>query len=194
MHPPPPINVAWTKLICWLSSLEERDYCNPIVGTDIKTMPCESSADVFFMLDNMPAEEQGNKEEIEIITQVAKGLSLGRNAGSISVLVNAQGMSNPSIVDDNNQQLNPPLYALAYNTTSSQCASCRAAWYDNSEYLSQEKNRLSNNSIIRTKWYNRETSAHGIGEQDFERIRTEKSRPSRCSIEEFRLVTSNMES
>jgi hypothetical protein len=110
---------------------EERDFCNPPVGTDMRSFPCESSADVFFMLDNMPAEGTGNREEIEIITQVVKTLNLGKDAGSVSVLVNAQGSSNPSIVDENNMQLNPPLYALAYNTTSSQCASCRAAWFDN---------------------------------------------------------------
>jgi len=98
----------------------------------MKSAPCESSADVFFMLDNMPAQEVGNKEEIEIITQVAKTLNLGRNYGSVSVLVNSQGSSNPSIVDENNQPINVPLYAIAYNTTSSQCASCRAAWFDNS--------------------------------------------------------------
>lgn len=87
----------------------------------------------------MPAEGTGNREEIEIITQVVKTLNLGKDAGSVSVLVNAQGSSNPSIVDENNMQLNPPLYALAYNTTSSQCASCRAAWFDNSQYISYIK-------------------------------------------------------
>lgn len=110
---------------------EERDFCNPSTGVDIKTAPCESASDVFFMLDNMPAEGIGNKEEIEIITQVVKTLNLGRSAGSVSVLVNSMGSYNPAIVDDNNQPINPPLYALAYNTTSSQCASCRTAWFDN---------------------------------------------------------------
>ncbi len=120
-------------------STEEREFCNPPVGTDIRSFPCESSADVFFMLDNMPAEGTGNREEIEIITQVVKTLNLGRDAGTVSVLVNAQGSSNPSIVDENNVPFNPPLYALAYNTTSSQCASCRAAWFDNSQYISYIK-------------------------------------------------------
>ena len=109
---------------------EEREFCTPQTGTDIRSSPCESSSDVFFMLDNMPA-EGSSVEEIEIVTQVVKTLNLGRNAGSVSVLVNAQGSSNPSIVDDDNLPLNPPLYALAYNTTSSQCASCRTAWFDN---------------------------------------------------------------
>ena len=81
----------------------------------------------------MPAQGGGNEEEIEIVTQVVKTLNLGRNAGSVTVLVNAQGQPNPSLVDDNNVQLNPPLYTLVYNTTSSQCASCRTAWFDNSQ-------------------------------------------------------------
>ena len=122
-------------IILSLDLIDEREFCTPQVGTDIKSAPCESSADVFFMLDNMPAQGGGTAEEIEIVTQVVKRLNLGRNAGSVTVLVNAIGSSNPSIVDDNNVQLNPPLFALAYNTTSSQCASCRAAWYDNSKYL-----------------------------------------------------------
>ena len=91
------------------------------------------------MLDNSPAQGaqgshvDGMKEEIEIITQVVKSLNLGRNAGSVTIVVNSQGSANPNIVDENNVQLNPPLYALAYNTTSSQCATCRAAWFDNSQ-------------------------------------------------------------
>ena len=119
----------------WTTFTDEGMFCSPTVGTDIRSAPCESSTDVFFMLDNMPAKGEATQEEVEIVTQVVRTLNLGRNAGSVSVLVNAQGSSNPSIVDDNNVQLNTPLYALAYNTTSSQCASCRAAWFDNSQSI-----------------------------------------------------------
>ncbi|XP_054166899.1 uncharacterized protein LOC128964334 [Oppia nitens] len=116
-------------------SSDERTFCmQGLTGSDIKTAPLETSADVLFMLDNMGARGQAFDEELELITRVSRSLYLSRTGGSISVLVNSQGVNNlPNIVDDNNQQLNTPLYALAYNTTSSQCATCRAAWFENNQ-------------------------------------------------------------
>ena len=112
--------------------IEERDYCTTTsVGTDYKSATIETSTDVFFMLDNMPAEGEGFDEEIKMVTNIARQLSLGRNAGSVTVLVNSQMQNNIDLVDDNGFQINTPMYAIAYNTTSSQCASCRTAWFDN---------------------------------------------------------------
>ncbi|CAG2121324.1 unnamed protein product, partial [Medioppia subpectinata] len=119
---------------------DERDYCTATsLGTDLNAASVETTADVFFLLDNMPAMGEGFDEEVNVVTNVVRRLTLGRNAGSVTVLVNSQMQNDVNLVDDYGNQILTPLYALAYNTTSSQCASCRTAWYDNSQTKINER-------------------------------------------------------
>ena len=107
----------------------DSDYCEPLKETDIKYVPCESANDVFFLIDI-----QGKfDEQTAFITEVIRNMDLRRYSGSVTVLANTQ--YNQSIfdyIDENKMTIFTPLTPLAYNTTKSQCASCRVAWFNKS--------------------------------------------------------------
>ena len=109
---------------------DDNEFCTLQISTDIKTAPCESASDVFFLIDI-----QGRiDEQIAFVTEIVRNLDLRRYAGSVTILANTQSIGSiPGLVDENNLPIVVPLNPLAYNTTSSQCASCRVAWIDNSK-------------------------------------------------------------
>ena len=108
---------------------DDNEFCTMQISTDIKSAPCESASDVFFLIDI-----QGRiDEQIAFVTEVVRNLDLRRYGGAVTVLANTQSNGSiPDQVDENNLQIVVPLNPLAYNTTPSQCASCRVAWIDNS--------------------------------------------------------------
>ena len=110
---------------------EDKEFCSSSIQPDIKLAPCETVSDAIILIDI-----QGQREEqITFITEVIRNLDLRRNGGAVTVLVNTHlngSIPDLIIADDNNLPINVPLTPLAYNTTSSQCASCRIAWFDNS--------------------------------------------------------------
>lgn len=107
----------------------DSDYCEPLKETHIKYVPCEAANDVFFLIDI-----QGKlDEQVAFITEVVRNMDLRRYGGSVTVLTNTQ--YNQSIfdyIDENKMTIFAPLTPLAYNTTTSQCASCRVAWFNKS--------------------------------------------------------------
>ena len=122
---------------------DDTEFCTLQISTDIKSAPCESASDVFFLIDI-----QGRiDEQIAFVTEIVRNLDLRRNAGSVTILANTQSIGSiPGLVDENNLPIVVPLNPLAYNTTSSQCASCRVAWIDNS-------NKTLNSFFIKIKHY-----------------------------------------
>ena len=108
---------------------DDNEFCTLQISTDIKTAPCESASDVFFLIDI-----QGQiDEQIAFVTEVVRNLDLRRYGGAVTVLTNTQSIGSIPPQDQNNLPIVVPLNPLAYNTTSSQCASCRVAWIDNSK-------------------------------------------------------------
>lgn len=99
----------------------DGDYCYPTNETDTKFIPCEGSSDVFFMIDI-----RGDlDEQAAFVTELVRYLDLRRNGGSVTVLTNTQSNESfPELFDDYNLPIKVPFSALAYNTTSSQRASC----------------------------------------------------------------------
>ena len=110
---------------------EDKEFCTSLIQPDINSAPCEAVSDAIILIDI-----QGQREEqITFITEVIRNLDLRRNGGAVTVLANSQlngSISDLIITDDNNLPINISLTSLVYNTTSSQCASCRIAWFDNS--------------------------------------------------------------
>ena len=109
---------------------DDNEFCTLQISTDIKSAPRESASDVFFLID---IQGPSNKQ-ITFVSEIVRNLDLGRNAGSVTILVNAQSNGSiPDIVDENNLPIVVPLNSLAYNTTSSQYASCRVTWIHKSK-------------------------------------------------------------
>lgn len=107
----------------------DSGYCKPSKETDIRYAPCEAVSDVLFLIDIQGRFDQ----QIVFLTEVIRNMDLRRNGGSVTVLANTH--YNQSIFDyvDENKMTNfTPLTPLAYNTTISQCASCRVAWFNKS--------------------------------------------------------------
>lgn len=102
---------------------DDNDFCTPPVQNDIISAPFEASSDVFIMIDvNGQIDEQST-----FITELVRHLDLRPHGSSVTILANAY--SNGPIPDRNNY---PTLTSIAYNTTSSQFASCRVIWFDKS--------------------------------------------------------------
>jgi hypothetical protein len=115
---------------------DEVSLCQEtIISSDIKSKPVESLTDALFVLDInqrcTPDVEPCNQAAyVDILT---KNLKLGRNFGSVSVLFNARGVESPgNLVDDEMKPVVTPLYSILYNSTSNECASCKASNYDSS--------------------------------------------------------------
>lgn len=113
--------------------------CANPVTSDIQSRPCESSVDMFFLLDKQERcdDKSGYCKAANVVSALTKGLLFGRNVGgTVSVLYNAKSVTNPSLVDDEKRPIvMNGLYATLFNSTSNQCASCRALYSDVCEYL-----------------------------------------------------------
>lgn len=94
----------------------------------------ESIVDALFVLDiTQTCSQSAQCSQAAYVEVLTKYLKLGRNFGSVSVLFNARGVESPNLVDDEMRPVLTPLYSTLYNSTSNECASCKASNYDSSE-------------------------------------------------------------
>ncbi|OTF72889.1 hypothetical protein BLA29_000066 [Euroglyphus maynei] len=118
---------------------EEKNLCYETITNNIKEQQCESKANTFFILDisqscnqknNQNQDDQLCLKQATYINELTKNMRMKRNSGSISVLYNARPVENPTLVDDRMMPINTSLYSVAYNSVSSECASCKAIYGD----------------------------------------------------------------
>lgn len=108
--------------------------CEGTFSSDIRSKPVESVLDALFLLDiNRHCTQNGDCPQALYVSQLVKNLKLGRNLGTVSVLFNARGVDSPNLVDDEMNPVSTPLYSVLYNSTSNECASCKAAFFDSSK-------------------------------------------------------------
>ena len=89
---------------------------------------CETTSDVFIMIDNNAFEYK--QFHLEAISRLLVELKSLEFLGQITVLVNAQRGFDSEIMTLNSRNMEMPLHLLAYNTTSVEKATCRLAWYN----------------------------------------------------------------
>lgn len=113
---------------------EEKKLCLAIDrNVDIKDQPCETNSDVFFLLDVIKTcRPKQFCRQASMVRKLSKNLNMKRNHGSISIFYNAESMMNPYLLDDQMRIISPPLYSVLYNSTSSECAACKALYGDTS--------------------------------------------------------------
>lgn len=106
-------------------------------NNDIKNKPLESTVDAVFVLDiTRKCTEDVECNQAVYVSSLAQKLKLGRGLGSVSVLFNARGVDNPTLVDEEMKPVVTPLYSVLYNSTSNECAGCKSANYDGCKLLS----------------------------------------------------------
>lgn len=104
-----------------------RAECFRLSSVTYGDSQCETSSDVFVMVDNNV--QQYAKLQLEFVTSLLVKLQSVNYLGTTTVFTNALRGYDSDQVSDRGEDLRIPLHILAYNTTSVQQATCRLAWY-----------------------------------------------------------------
>ena len=110
--------------------------CNPQYFNDIKSKPIETIIDTLFLLDiTQKCTQDVRCNQAASVQGLVKNLKLGRNFGSTSIVFNARGVENSDLVgDDEMNRIVTPLFSNLYNSTSNECAACKASNYDSCNF------------------------------------------------------------
>lgn len=122
--------------------------CFRISAIDVSNAQCETTSDVYVMIDNNNIYRRGSFQ-LEFVTQLLSRLQSLNFLGQIYLLTNAHRGYDSDVQyrsDDllqSNDAMQIPLHMLAYNTSSAQKATCRLAWYNYREStIRSQKNLL----------------------------------------------------
>lgn len=108
--------------------------CSRLNSVQYGNTQCETSSDVFVMVDNNV--HIYARMQLEFVTSLLSKLQSVHYLGTATVLANALRGFHSDQVSLRPEDQKIPLHLLAYNTTSVQLATCRLAWYPYSECFS----------------------------------------------------------
>lgn len=107
----------------------------------ITTQNVESNVDAIFLLDGSQTCVKDSTKclQASAVSLLTKPLTLGNHFGSVSLFYNSKGVDRPvsgvPVLTD--------LYASLYNSTSNQCASCKALYTDASKLKLIEQSNVN---------------------------------------------------
>lgn len=108
--------------------------CARMSNLDYGEDQCETTSDIFVMIDNNVLKY--SYFQLELIKNLLVKLKSLNFLGTVTVLANAYAGYSPDIQQMNTDfhNLRIQLHLIAYNTTSIEQATCRLAWYPYREW------------------------------------------------------------
>lgn len=112
-----------------------NEECSRMSNLDYGEDQCETTSDIFIMIDNNVLKY--SYFQLELIKNLLVKLKSLNYLGTITVLANAHSGYSPDIqqMSTNFNNLRIQLHLIAYNTTSIEQATCRLAWYPYRKFI-----------------------------------------------------------